>query len=122
MNRAIDNLFYQWAVTEDDKKIPTVFEDITEMEDADKIDVLLTEYANCIASLIEAEVMSRAIVDEKIQVIAQDPEISEADESVIAQAIMESDDVKEIQEAVDSAKNKLDLLHTSLVKVFSREV
>lgn len=122
MNRAIDTLFYQWAVTEDDKKIPTVFEDITEMEDADKIDVLLTEYANCIAGLIEAEVMCRAIVDEKVQTVSQDPEIAEEDEDVVAQAIMESDDVKEIQEAVDAAKNELDLLHTSLVKVFSREV
>lgn len=122
MNRAIDTLFYQWAVTEDDKKIPTVFEDITEMEDADKIDVLLTEYANCIASLIEAEVLCRAIVDEKVQTVSQDPNIAEEDEDVIAQAIMESDDVKEIQEVVDAAKNELDLLHTSLVKVFSREV
>jgi hypothetical protein len=122
MNRAIDTLFYQWVVTEDDKKVPTVFEDITEMDDADKIDGLLTEYANCIASLIEAEVVSRAIVDEKIQQISQDPEIEEEDEDVLAQAIMESDDVKEIQEAVEAAKKELDLLHTSLTKVFSREV
>ena len=122
MNRAIDTLFYQWAVTEDDKKIPTVFEDITEMEDDDKIDVLLTEYANCVANCIEAEVMSRAVIDEKVQAVASDPELAEAEEELVAQAIYESDDVKEIQEAVDSAKNELDLLHTSLVKVFSREV
>ena len=122
MNRAIDTLFYQWAITEDDKKIPTVFEDITEMADDDKIDVLLTQYANCVANLIEVEVANRAIVDEKIQAAYQDSEIAEADGDLVAQAILETEDVLDIQEAVDAAKNELDLLHTSMVKVLSREV
>lgn len=122
MNRAIDTLFYQWATTDDDKKIPTILEDISEMEDADKIDVLLTEYASCVAELIEAEVVSRAVIDEKIRMAQEDPELAEEDGELIAEAIMESEDVQEIQEAVEASKNALDLLHTSMVRVFSREV
>jgi hypothetical protein len=122
MNRAIDTLFYQWAITEDDKRIPTVIEDIAEMEDADKIDVLLTEYAGHVAELIEMEVLARAVIDEKVQVAQEDPELAEEDEDLLAQAIMESDEVCEIQEAVDASKNALELLHNSMVRVFSREV
>jgi hypothetical protein len=122
MNRAIDTLFYQWATTDDDKRIPTIIEDISEMEDAEKIDVLLTEYAGYVAELIEMEVLSRAIIDEKIQMAQEDPELAEEDQELVAKAIMESDDVCEIQEAVDSSKKALELLHNSMVRVFSREV
>ena len=122
MNRPIDTLFYQWVANEDDRRIPTVIEDIEEMDDIDKIDALLIEYANGVANVIEAEVASRVIVDQKVQEVNNDPELAEADQELVAQAIYESDAVQEISEAVEAAKHELDLLHASMVKVFAREV
>lgn len=122
MNRAIDTMFYQWAITEDEKRIPTILEDIADMDDVDKIDAILTEYANAVANVIEAEVASRVIIDTKVQEANSDPELIEADQDLVAQAIFESEEVQEITEAVTASRNNLDLLHTSIVKVFSREV
>lgn len=122
MTRPIDTLFYNWVVTEDEKNIPTVIEDISEMENADKIDALLTEYAACVTELIEAEVIRRSVIDEKVFEASSDPELAEADGDLLAQAIQESDDVMEAEEYVEATKNAVDLLHTSLVKVLSREV
>ena len=122
MNRPIDTLFYQWVANEDDRRIPTVIEDIEEMDDIDKIDALLIEYANGVANVIEAEVASRVIIDQKVQEVNNDPELAEADQELVAQAIYESDAVQEISEAVEAAKHELDLLHASMVKVFAREV
>ena len=122
MNRPIDTLFYQWAVSEEDKNIPTVFEDVTEMEDADKFDALLTTYAGCVADLIEAEVVNRFTLDEAIERASSDPELAEEDQELIAQAISEMDEVVEAEAQVEAAKNAVDLLHTSLVKVVARGV
>lgn len=122
MNRPLDTLFYHWVVTEDDKRVPTVLEDITEMNDEDKIDLVLTTYAEHIAQLIEAEIVNRAVVDMKIQQVQEDEELYGEDADLLAQAIEEDDDVMEAQNDVDEAKNALNLLHTSIVKVFSREV
>lgn len=122
MNRTIDTLFYQWVVQEDEKRIPTIIEDIEEMDDVEKIDAVLIEYANRVADVIEAEVANRIIIDQKVQEAQADPEIAEADEDLVSQAIAESEEVLEIQEILEASKNELDLLHTSMVKVFSREV
>lgn len=120
MNRPIDTLYYQWVATEDDKQIPTVFEEITEMEDADKFDDLLTVYANAVASLIEAEVSHRALLEEYIVKATEDEELAEADHDEIAQAINELDDVKESDQEVEACRNAMEILHTSLVKTFAR--
>lgn len=122
MNRPIDTLFYQWVVTEEDKKIPTVLEDVSEMEDADKFDSLLTTYADCVADLIESEVAHRIAVDEAIDSANTDPELEKDDQELIAQAIMEMDEIVEGEAVVEAAKNALDLLHTSIVKVVARGV
>lgn len=122
MNRPIDTLFYNWVVTEDDKKVPTIHEEISEMDDEEKIDVLMAGYAEHVAHLIETEIISRAVVDAKVQQVQEDDELQDEDSDLIAQAIEEDEEVVESQNAVDEAKNALNLLHTSMVKVFSREV
>lgn len=122
MNRPIDTLFYQWVATDEDKKIPTVFEDVAEMEDADKFDALLSTYAEGVANLIEAEVANRFTVEEAIDRANSDPELAEEDQELIAQAISEMDEVVEAEANVEAAKNSLDLLHNSLVKVVARGV
>ena len=122
MNRPIDTLFYQWATTDDDKRIPTIFEDITELEDADKIDVLMTEYAHLVAGLIESEIIVRSIIEEKLQQVQENQDLDDADDDLIAQAIVEHEDVADAQQLVEECKNALNLLHTSMVRVFSREV
>jgi len=122
MNRPIDTLFYQWVATDEDKKIPTVFEDVAEMEDADKFDALLSTYAEGVANLIEAEVANRFTVEEAIDRVNSDPELAEEDQELIAQAISEMDEVVEAEANVEAAKNSLDLLHNSLVKVVARGV
>jgi hypothetical protein len=122
MNRPIDTLFYQWVITEEDKKIPTILEDVSEMEDAEKFDALLSTYAGCVADLIEAEVSHRFMVDEAIDTANADPELAEENQELIAQAIMEMDEIVESEATVEAAKNALDLLHTSMVRVVARGV
>ena len=120
MNRPIDTLYYQWVITEEDKQIPTVFEEITEMEDAEKFDDLVTVYADAVASLIEMEVTHRALIEEYIAKATYDEDLDEAGQDEIAQAIQELDDVQESEQEVTSCKNALDILHVSLVKTFAR--
>ena len=120
MNRPIDTLYYQWVATEEDKQIPTVFEEITEMEDAEKFDELLGVYADTVAALIEGEVAHRALIEEYITQATCDEELQETNQDEIAQAIQELDDVQESEQAVTTCKNSLDILHTSLVKTFAR--
>ena len=122
MNRPIDTLFYQWVITEEDKKIPTILEDVSEMEDAEKFDALLTTYAECVADRIEAEVTHRFMVDEAVDTANADPELAEENQELIAQAIMEMDEIVESEAVVEAAKNALDLLHTSMVRVVARGV
>lgn len=120
MNRPIDTLYYQWVATEEDKQIPTVFEEITEMEDAEKFNDLLTVYADTVASLIEGEVAHRALIEEYITKATHDEELAETDQEEIAQAIQSLEDVQESEQNVTEFKNALDILHTSLVKTYAR--
>jgi hypothetical protein len=122
MNRPIDTLFYHWVVTEDDKNIPTVFEDISELPDETKIDAVLTTYAECVGQMIEAEIFSRMVVDSKIAQIQEDDELADEDMDLVAQAIDEDEDVIAAAENAEEAKRALNLLHSSIVKVFAREV
>jgi len=120
MNRPIDTLYYQWVATDEDKQIPTVFEEITEMEDAQKFDELLGVYADTVATLIENEVAHRALIEQYIAKAVNDEELEEADQDEIAQAINGLEDVQESEQEVTACKNALDILHTSLVKTFAR--
>lgn len=122
MNRPIDTLFYHWVVTEDDKNIPTVFEDISELPDETKIDAVLTTYAECVGQMIEAEIFSRMVVDSKIAQVQEDDELAGEDMDLVAQAIDEDEDVIAASENAEEAKRALNLLHSSIVKVFAREV
>jgi hypothetical protein len=120
MNRPIDTLYYQWVANEEDKQIPTVFEEITEMEDAEKFDDLLSVYADAVAALIEGEVAHRALIEEYITQATCDEALQEAGQEEIAQAIQEMEDVQESEQDVTACRNSLDILHTSLVKTFAR--
>ncbi len=120
MNRPIDTLYYQWVATKEDKQIPTVFEEITEMEDADKFDELLGVYADAVADLIGGEVAHRALVEEYITQATCDEKLQATGQDEVAQAIQELDNVQESEQAVTAYKNSLDILHTSLVKTFAR--
>jgi len=122
MNRPIDTLFYHWVADEQDKQIPTIFEDINDLDDATKIDAILTTYAEHVGYMIESEIMSRMIIDAKVQQVQEDDELFGEDEELLARAIEEDEDVMEAEANVEASKNALNLLHSSIVKVFSREV
>lgn len=122
MNRPIDTLFYHWVVTEDDKNVPTIFEDIADLSDEEKIDSLLTTYAETVGQLIEAEIFSRLVIDSKIAQIEEDEALADEDPDLLAAAIDEDEDVQAAAENSEAAQRALNLLHTSMVKVFSREV
>lgn len=122
MNRPIDTLFYHWVADEQDKQVPTIFEDINDLDDATKIDAILTTYAEHVGYMIESEIMSRMIIDAKVQQVQEDDELFGEDEELLARAIEEDEDVMEAEANVEASKNALNLLHSSIVKVFSREV
>jgi hypothetical protein len=115
----IDTLYYQWAVNEADKKNPTIFEDIQNVDDADKINDLLGVHAELVADVIEAEVSHRSILDDYIARAQDDPELSEATNDEIAEAISEIEEVKEGEAAVSAATNALDMFHNNFVAVLA---
>jgi hypothetical protein len=117
----ISTLYYQWVVTEEDKKEPTIFENIEELDDAAKVNDLLNAYAAGVADLIEAEVNHRALIEGFVQKAAADPELAEATDDEIAQGITELEPVQESEAVTEAAKNALDMLHDNLVAVFSGE-
>ena len=119
MNRPIDTLYYNWVIEEDQKSIPTLFTEISEMEDGEKVNDLLNNYASLVAHLIEAEVAHRATIDTAVVKVGADPELQEMESETVAKAISMLDEVKEAAERVESTRNALDLFHTSLVKTLT---
>lgn len=115
----IDTLYYQWAVNEDDKKEPTIFEDIQGVEDADKINDLLGVHAELVADVIENEVAHRAMLDDYIARAQDDPELSEATNDELAEAISEIEEIKESEANVSAATNALDMFHDNFVSVLA---
>ncbi len=116
MNRPIDTLYYQWVIEEEDKAIPTIFTDITEMEDEAKVNDLLNQYAGMVAYLIEAEVAHRATIDDAVEQAGSDPELQEMAQEDIAEAISMLENVKEAASNVEEMRNALDMFHVSFLK------
>ena len=106
----------EWSV-EKYHKIPTVFTDITEMEDSDKVNDFLNVYAGLVANLIEVEVAHRALIDSHIAQAEEDPELQEMEQEKIAEAISMLEDVQEVEGLVEESRNALDLFHTSLLRI-----
>ena len=119
MNRPIDTLYYQWVTEDEQKAIPTLFTDISEMDDGDKVNDLLNSYGSLVAHLIEAEVAHRATIDGAVERVASDPELEEMEQEKIAEAISMLEDVKEAAKVAEETRNALDLFHTSLVKTLA---
>jgi len=119
MNRPIDTLYYQWVTEDEQKAIPTLFTEISEMEDGEKVNDLLNTYGSLVAHLIEAEVAHRAIIDGAVERVASDPELQEMEQEKIAEAISMLEDVKEVAQVAEETRNALDLFHTSLVKTLT---
>ena len=117
----ISTLYYQWVVTEEDKKEPTIFEGIEELSDAVKTSDILNAYAAHVADVIEAEVANRTLIESFVQKASGDPELAEATDDEIAQGITELEPVQESEAIVEAARNALDMLHDNFVAVFSGE-
>ena len=115
----IDTLYYQWAVDEDKKKTPTIFEDIQNIEIGDKVNELLGVHADLVADVLECEVAHRAILDDYIVRAQDDPELSEATNDELAEAISEIEEVKEGETAVSAATTALDMFHDNFVTVLA---
>jgi len=115
----IDTLYYQWATDDEDKKAPTVFEDIQDIDDAAKVHDLLGVHAELVAQLIEAEVSHRATLDGFIDRAKEDPELAECSDTEVAEAISEVEDVVESEGYVESASAQLDMFHDNFVAVMA---
>jgi hypothetical protein len=115
----IDTLYYQWATDEDDKKAPSIFEDIQDIDEAEKIHDLLGVHAELVAQLIEAEVSHRSVLDDYIARAKEDPELAECSDTEVAEAISEIDDVVESEGYVEAASAQLDMFHDNFVAVMA---
>lgn len=116
MNRPIDTLYYNWVIEENAKQIPTVFTEITEMQDEEKVSDLLETYAALVANAIESQVRLGAVIDARVEQAKEDPALDEMEQEAIAEAIMMLEDVAEINEEAEAASNALTVFHTALLK------
>jgi hypothetical protein len=116
MNRPIDTLYYNWVIEENAKQIPTVFTEITEMDDEEKVSDLLETYAALVANAIESQVRLGAVIDARVEQAKEDPELDEMEQEAVAEAIMMLEDVAEINEEAEAASNALNVFHTALLK------
>lgn len=117
----IDTFYFQWVVNEEDKKEPTIFENVQELPLVNKVNDLLNTYATMISDLIEAEVARRVIIDGYIAKAHEDPNLAEIASDELAQGILALDEVKEQDEVVESQRNALDMFHENFVKILANE-
>lgn len=117
MHRPLDTLYYQWALEEEDKTLPNVFEDITNQSDDVKLNDLLGVFAHMTIDVMEAEMARTALVDAYVEKASADSELlGQASPEQIAESIEHFPDVLEAQSAVDQAGKRLDMFQAQLVK------
>ncbi len=117
MTRPIDTLFFQWVASDEDKAIPTVLEDISQMSEEEKVGELLGVLSHLSTDVVEAEITHNLLTDAYIQRAANDEELKEnASAEDIAEAISELEDVVEAADVSDAAVKSLDLFHRALTK------
>lgn len=120
MHRPLDTLYFQWALSEEDKTFPNVFEDITNHDDADKLNDLLGVFAHMTVDVMESEIAKNALIGEYVERAAEDTELLGAVEpDEIAESIEHFPDVLEAQSSVDQAAKRLDLFQAQLVQALT---
>jgi len=120
MTHPLNTLFYQWALDEDTKKMPTIFEDINGLEDAEKISSLLEVFAHLTADVIESSIMHNAVVEHFTDKAANDPEVmEECSPEEMAEIIQTLPDVEESADTLDDASRRLDLFQTSFTRALT---
>lgn len=117
----IDTLYFQWVVTEEDKKVPDIFEQIRDLPVVTKVNDLLNTYASMVGDLIETEVGRRTVIDTYVDKAKADPNLAEMSDDELAQGILGLDEVQEHEAIVETQRNALDMFHENLVKVLSYE-
>lgn len=122
MKRPIDTLFYQWVLDEDDKEVPTVFEDVSNMDKEEKVGALLEVFSNLVVDVVETEMAQRTLVDLYAEKAAGDPEVAEQDIEDVIETIETLPDVEEAIGECDAASRRLDLFSHSLMKVLTSEM
>lgn len=116
MNKAIDSMIYQWALTDEDKAMPTVFEDIAEMGVEDKVSSLLEVFAHLVSNVIESELSYITVVEQYTAKAVQEADLDNEEMDDIVEAIDDLEDVKELKEAGDMAAKMLDVFQRSFVR------
>ena len=122
MNRPIDVLYYQWATSEDEQKMPTIYEDIQKMTMEEKVDGLLGVFAHLTTGVVESQIEDMVLIEKYVSKAAEDAELSEMEEDSLIEAINDLDDVKESKQLVEEAENALNLFQRSFVKAIATEV
>lgn len=122
MHRPIDTLYFQWALSEEDKTTPNIFEEVLNTDDAEKVQDLLGVFAHMTVDVMESEIMRAALVEDYALRAEEDPEILQGvDPEEIVEAIEQFPDVLEASEAVDSAAHRLDMFQKQLVKALTND-
>ena len=117
MHRPLDTLYYQWALDEETKTLPSVFEEITNQADDGKLNDLLGVFAHMTVDVMEAEMAKTALIEDYVDRASDDHELlANADADEIAESIESFPDVLEAQNDVDQAAARLDLFQSQLVK------
>jgi hypothetical protein len=116
MNRPLDTMYYQWALSDEDRAMPSVFEDVAQLDDETKVGSLLEVFAHLVSQVVESELSYMSLVESYIQQVREDDELEEASDEEVTEVINDLDDVKELQESADNSAKMLDVLHRSLAK------
>lgn len=126
MNQALDTMYYQWVATEEDKKLPTVMEDIEELPTQQKIMDLLEVHANLVMDIAEAEVDHENIFEHYLEKAMEDPEIFSLSEEgelerELEEAISSIEEVHAAEKNVDNSHRAYQLYTNAFAKVLGRE-
>lgn len=117
MHRPIDTLYYQWALSEEDKTLPGIFEEVASRGDDAKLNDLLAVFAHMTVDVMESEIAHTALIEDYADKAEVDEELLQsASPDDIVDTIEQFPDVLEAQEAVAKSAKRLDLFQAQLVK------
>ena len=122
MHRPLDTLYYQWATDEDQKTLPGIFEEVSGLDDSEKIDGLLRSFSHMVVDVMEAAAAHDALVEHYIERASTDTDLlKEAGAEEIAKAIEQFPDIVESQTEVDKVAARLDTFQAQLTRALTAD-
>lgn len=120
--RALDTMFYQWALSEEDQSIPTIMEDVQSMDDAEKVNSLLEVFSHLTFDVMEAQLTVNSLEEQYVELAEQDEEmLNMASMDSIVEQIQTMPDVLEAQQELDDAIHRINLFQKSFAKSITQQ-